>query len=328
LRAHFSSAFHRWRVSCAIATTAPRDDLSYPPVSVFTHEDPNELAQRAEAEASELETKIAEHLHEVFAHWASLSIATRTEIWTLELARGIGRKSDEVERLKKEKAFAQQESAHLRQQVEELSRLQHPREFKITPPSTIPIDENLIHHLGELGVAREPQGVGFNLMDRNVHLDVVIERAIGRWKGVVREARGGSGLSGQRSLSGEHGSVQAPSTINANTNTNTNSNSNSTPTINTHPPEGSPQTGMEGVISDQDADADADADMEEDDSFVDMNDAPPQQQQRLPEAHMALAPAGTNYRLSNGNGGRSDGGQRSGGMENQVVPGYVSIPAR
>lgn len=323
-------------MSAAIATTVPRDDLSYPPpANIFGSESPDELAQRAEAQVSELESKIVEHLHAVFAHWASLAVAKRTEIWTLELARGIGRKSDEVEKLKKEKEFAQQESAHLRQQVEELSRLQHPREFKITPPNTIPLDGNLMHRIGELsvGVSGGVGGmtsVGFNLMDRNVHLDTVIERAIGRWKGVVREARGGSGMSGQRSLSGEHSNaVQAPVSAN---------NTNSTPTINTHPPENSPGNGnnMEGVISDQDADADADADMEEDDSFVDISDAPSQQQQqqqqqqqRPQSAHMTLAPApaGANYRLSNGNGGRggNDNGQR---MENQVVPGYVSIPAR
>jgi hypothetical protein len=318
---HFSAAFHRWRVSCAIATTVPRDDLSYPPTSVFGAEDPTEAAQRAEAEASELESKISEHLHAVFAHWASIPAEKRTEIWTLELARGVGRKADEVEKLRKEKEFAQQETAHLRQQVEELSRLQHPREFKITPPITIPIGGNTMHRLGELGMGEERQGVGFTLMDRNVHLDTVIERAIGRWKDVVREARGGVGMSAQRSLSGEHPPLQPLSSAKAN------SNSNSTPTISTHPPaDDSPQNGMEGVTSDQDADADADADMEEDDSFVDMDVPAPPQQQRAPEAHMALTPAGTNYRLSNGKGGRSNGGQPS--MENQVVGGYVSIPAR
>lgn len=316
LRAHFSNVFHRWRVQCAIATTVPRDDLSYPPTNIFGNEDPAELAQRAEAEASELEIKIAEHLHSMYAHWISLPASKRMKVWTLELARGVGRKSNEVERLKKEKEQAQQEAAHLRQQVEELSRLQHPREFKIVPPSTIPVSSAIMYQLGELGLGGA-HGVGFNLMDRHVQLDTVIERAIGRWKAVVRDARSGSasGLSAQRNFSGDS-STAAPSHTNAE----------NTPVINTHPPEEeSPPNGMEGVISDQDADADADADadMEEDDSYVEMTDTP-QQQPGAPEAPMAVQ--GANYRLSNGTGGR--GNEQRGGMENQVVPGYVSIPAR
>lgn len=325
LRAHFSNTFHRWRVSCAIATTVPRDDLSYPPPNIFSSEDPSELARRAEAEASDLEIKIAEHLHSVFSHWISLPVPKRMEIWTLELARGVGRKSNEVERLKKEKELAQQESAHLRQQVEELSRLQHPREFKIVPPSTIPVSSSVLHQLGEIGLGGT-QGVGFSLMDRHVQLDTVIERAIGRWKNVVRDARGGSvsGLSGQRNFSGDSSvSAHVPSSHNT-----------GTPIISTHPPDGeSQQNGMEGVIGDQDADgdadADADADMEEDDSFADITDATQQQQSRAPEAHMSMngPVGGANYRLSNGTGGRGNEVQRN-GMENQVVPGYVSIPAR
>jgi len=68
-----------------------------------------------------------------------------------------------------------------------------------------------------------------------------------------------------------------------------------------------------------DQDADADADMEEDDSFVEMNDS----QHRAPDASMTQ---GANFRLSNGNTGQ--GGGHMEGLENQTcVQGYVRIGA-
>jgi hypothetical protein len=295
LRAHFSSEFSRWRVSCAIATTAPQDNLSYPPPnSLFSLSDPQEIAQRAEEAASELENKIDTHLNSVFAQWTSLPPPKRSEIWTLELARSIGRKDQEIQKLKKDKEFNVQQNEHLKIQVDELSRLQHPREFKLSPPTTVPMDPKFVHLLGELGMSNT--SVGFNLMDKNLHLDTVIERAIGRWKGVLREARGNGGLAGQRSLSGESSSaaVQQPPASNP-------------PPVN----QTTNGTGLESIGSDQDADADAD--MEEDDSFVEMSDVPP----RAPMA-ADIAPA-ANFRLANGN--------RMEGMEGQVVQGYVRIGA-
>lgn len=283
----------------------------------FDTNDPAEITARAEAEANELETKISEHLHTVFGHWSSIPAPRRTEIWTLELARSVGRKSEDIKKLKKEKEFAQQEKAHLKQQVEELSRLQHPREFKISPPVTVPCDREFMNTLSEFGLTT--QGVGFNLMDRNVQLGTVIERAIGRWKGVVREARGGGGLSGQRSLSGES-SAPPPNS----------SGSNTTPTTNANDPSTNGTSLTNGDAIGSDADADADADMEEDDSFVEMADAPPQPQSRAPAPEPPMAET-TNFRLANGNVGSGTNGQQGRGMEgieNQVIQqGYVRIGA-
>ncbi|TVY38255.1 hypothetical protein LSUB1_G006163, partial [Lachnellula subtilissima] len=136
LRSHFSSEFHRWRVSCAIANTIQPDDLSYPPPPhLFADvDDPAEMAQRAEASASDLESRISEHLHSAFAHWNGLSAQKRQEIWMLEFARSVGKKSQDIEKLKKEKEFILQEATHLKQQVDELSRLQQPREFRLVGP--------------------------------------------------------------------------------------------------------------------------------------------------------------------------------------------------
>ncbi|KUJ12490.1 uncharacterized protein LY89DRAFT_623658 [Mollisia scopiformis] len=319
LRSHFVSEFHRYRISCAIATTTRSDDLSYPPQpALFDTSDLAEITARAEAQANELETKISEHLHAVFGHWNSLPVQRRTEIWTLELARSVGKKSEELSKLKKDKEYAQQEATHLKQQVEELSRLQHPREYKISPPTTVPCDRELITTLADMRMSI--QGVGFSLIDRNVDLDTAIERAVGRWKGVVREARGGGGLSGQRSLSGESSAAPPNS-----------SGSNPTPTISmkyasTNGNGNGVTSGGDGMGSD--ADADADADMEEDDDAVEMSYAPQQEQGRAPEAPMA---GSTNFRLANGNvntGGNGQQGRAMEGIENQVVQqGYVRIGA-
>jgi hypothetical protein len=338
LRAHFSSAFHNHRNSLAIATITPHDDLSYPPPSQHTlsaYEDPASVTARAEADATELESKISDHLHAVFAAWTSHSLPKRTEIWTLELARSVGRKSSEIKTLKKEKELTQQENAHLRLQNEELSRLQQPREFRLVPPQTVPFGEELMNHLGDIALHAN-KTVGFTVLDRNLHLDTLIERAIGRWKDVVREARGGGtqpgqgGMAAQRSLSGESLITPEHGThLNVNSNSNcslspnhTANHMNPNPNSNREVP---PITnGIDSIGSDQDADADAD--MEEDDSYVEMTDI--NHGQRAPEAPMAQS--GQGFRLTNGNvAGQKPGGTNSGmeGIENQVVQGYVRIGA-
>ncbi|KAG0645785.1 hypothetical protein D0Z07_8063 [Hyphodiscus hymeniophilus] len=323
LRAHFSSEFRKWRVSCAIATTTLPDDLSYPPPNLFSNfDDPTDIAQQAEADATDLEAKISDHLHQMFAHWTSLSIQKRSEIWTLELARSVGRKSSEVQRLKREKELSQQETAHLKLQIDEVSRLQHPREFRLNPPSTTPIDSRVMAVAGEMGV--KDSSVGFNLVDRNEPLDQTVLRAIGRWKGIVKEARGAgpnsAGMAAQRSLSGE---LQAPPQPSQNRTPRQQNGHHISPTKHNQPSNpnlnGTTNNPMMNGTEDlgSDEDADADADMEEDDSFVETEVG-----RRAPEAQMAH---GATFRLSNG---ASE--QRTGmdGLENTTcVAGYVRIGA-
>jgi hypothetical protein len=194
------------------------------------------------------------------------------------------------------------------------------------PPSTVPIDGEFMAHLGQMGV--NAQSIGFSSMDRSVHLDTAIERVIGRWKAVVREARGGGGMTGQRSLSGNFTSASAPPSLslppagNNSASAMNNRNTNQTPTTNMtmdhQPPERTNSTAtdntMDGLGSD--ADADADADMEEDDSFVEMSDPPP-------AANFRLTNGTTN---SGGGSGPQNGATRMGGM-GEVVQGYVRIGA-
>lgn len=297
---HFSTAFRNYRNTLAITSTEPIDDLSYPPPPnyISPEEEAATQALRAEAEANDLEEKIRAHLHEVFAVWTSLSAPRKAEIWTLELARSVGRKSIEIQKLKQEKEYEQQVIAHLKLQNNELSRLQQPREFRLVPPKTHQFSQDVMNKFGE--VATQPGGiversVGFTLLDRSENLDVVIERAIGRWKGVLRQTRGEGGLANQRSLSEHFAAVAHP----------TNQSPNSGPRPIPHPaPRNAPpnlnassmnhnhetsmpvSNGLESIESD--ADADADADMEEDE-YAEMNG--------LSDI------TGTAYRLSNGKGG-------------------------
>lgn len=240
-----------------------------------------------------------------------------------------------MQRLKKEKELSQQETAHLKLQVDELSRLQHPREFRLAPPTSIPLDNKVMTEAGEMGVKNS--GIGWNLLDRNVHLDAAIERAIGRWKGIVREARGAgpgsAGMAAQRSLSeGSTSSAMAASLnqertpmqtqhshqVSPHKATPSNSNANSNSNSSLHMMRSAMANGADAMASDQDADADADADMEEDDSFVEMADAP----LRAPEASMAPT---ANFRLTNGH---EQGRAVMDGLENQAcVGGYVRIGA-
>ena len=268
---------------------------------------------------------MSDHLHQMFAHWTSLPVQKRAEIWTLELARSVGRKFDEAQRLKKEKELSQQETAHLKLQVDELSRLQHPREFRLVPPSTIPMDSRFMAEAGAIAI--KAKQIGWSILDRNEQLDKSIERAIGRWKGVVKEARGAgpnsAGMATQRSLSGElstplqplsqsrtpilpqHAQHHSPMKANKPSNSNSNGMNNTAMT-----------NGADDPGSDQDADADAD--MEEDESFVEMD-----VRQRAPEAQI---PQGAGFRLSNGVNEQRN--TVMDGLENtSCVSGYVRIGA-
>lgn len=316
-----------------MATTAPNDDLSYPPPPFAPHDEPAEVARRAEEDSREAETQISEHLHNVFTRWMALPPQSRTELWTLALARDIGSKSEDIGKLKKERDISQQEVSHLKIQVDELSRLQHPREFRLSRPETVPFDSQMIRIMGEKCLTDKAM-VGWNVMDRNIHIDAVVERAIGRWKNVVKEARSGrpgseGKLSGQLTLSGEPLSTHSPVQQKPGSVDHNSSRSN--------PNRGSVQmaNGPDTAGTDPDADADADADMEEDDSFVEMSDAPLASGQRGSEAAMAQA---ANFTLANGYGGSTPHQQQQGangrrgpvldGMENQTcVGGYVRIGA-
>jgi len=239
--------------------------------------------------------------------------------------------------LKKEKELITQEAAHLRIQVDDLSRLQHPREFKLLAPTTLPLDGKIMREITNSRMVTS--SIGFNIMDRNLQLDAMVDKVIGRWKGVVKEARGASsGLPAQRSLSGESAvstahmsefqSVVKPIAPSHNTSKIQSPNHNSQPQKDHQPQSQNQSESLRQIPSDNehhitptlmtngadmgsDPDADADADMEEDD-YIDMNNA----------SHPTRPPEGTNFHLMNGN---TQSSSMDGVESATCVQGYIRI---
>ncbi|KAI1004642.1 hypothetical protein K3495_g3571 [Podosphaera aphanis] len=328
LSSHFTTAFHRYRVS--LATNTAMQDQPYPNQGRCSFPvDSRTSAASLESTANKLECKVRNHLQAVFRAWQALPLANRTEIWTISLARSVNNKSIEIASLKKEIEGFKQEAAHLKQQVDELSRLQHPREFRISQPRTARIDAESVAVLGEwaLGIGVDGKiesetsnndlatmhGIGINVLDQNVPIDAAVECTIGRWKSVVKEARkqhtsiDETGLP-ERSLLGQQklgrdsiGSgekLQSPNVQVPNQWDRARDASKNVPGINA------------GVGSD----ADADADMEEEDgSLVEMVDAPSglrmSQNHPIhlqPQHYQQQQARDQNFRLGHGNQSKSN----------------------
>ncbi|KAF5134512.1 hypothetical protein E5D57_005146 [Metarhizium anisopliae] len=199
LRSYFNEEFRAWKVTCAAATTAASEELAYPPTG-HLHKDTRDAVKKAEKTAGNLEKQVEEHLQSAYAVWDSLPGQRQQELWILELARGVGRKHKEMEIIKEQQHRLKQENAHLKMQIDQLNRLQQPREFKLLSPSTIPIDRDVISYAYEQGV-RGGKIVGFDMEDRHVDIATVVAKSIERWKNVIMSTRvTSSGMSAQRPL--------------------------------------------------------------------------------------------------------------------------------
>jgi hypothetical protein len=142
-----------------------------------------------------------------------------------------------------------QENAHLKAQIEQLSRCQNPREFAISAPATIELSKRTAVELANMGL--KGQSIGWkpdDLQEDGESLQKRVDIAVSRWKQVVKAARGSGGLAVQRSFSSNNGldrqSGQQPST-----------NGIANGEANGH---------NEGMDLDADGEVDADADVEDD----------------------------------------------------------------
>jgi hypothetical protein len=198
LQMYFSDEFRKWRIACATATTISSEDLTYPPTETHYPRDMREGVKRAEKAAALLEKQLNEHLQSTYHVWEQLSSQRRSELWGLELARSVGRRQKELEKLKEVQYSTKQENANLKMQIEQLNRLQQPREFRIQAPATIPIEESFMNYLLSLGTSGV-QGVGITMEERHVDLNTMVSRAIDRWKAVIVAGKG-PGMGGQKSL--------------------------------------------------------------------------------------------------------------------------------
>ncbi|KAI1124731.1 hypothetical protein F5Y10DRAFT_23136 [Nemania abortiva] len=198
LKMYFHDEFNKWRVHCATATTTSTEDLTYPPSETNFPRDMRENVKKAEKAAALLEKQVHEHLQSTYHVWEQLSPQRRSELWGLELARSVGRRQKELEKLKEAQYAIKQENANLKTQIEQLNHLQQPREFRIVTPATLPIEETFMNYLLGLG-ASGVQGVGVTLEERHVDLNTMVSRAIERWKAVIMSTRV-TGIGGQKSL--------------------------------------------------------------------------------------------------------------------------------
>ncbi|KAI0540568.1 hypothetical protein GGR58DRAFT_511513 [Xylaria digitata] len=198
LQMYFREEFHKWRVYCATATTSSTEDLTYPPSETKFPRDMRESVKKAEKAAALLEKQVQEHLQSTYHVWEQLPPQRRSELWGLELARSVGRRQKELDKLKDAQYATKQENTNLKIQIEHLNQLQQPREFRIVPPATIPIEETYMNYLLGLG-ASGVKGVGVTVEERHVDLNTMVSRAIDRWKTVIVSARN-TGLGGQKSL--------------------------------------------------------------------------------------------------------------------------------
>lgn len=200
LTAYFRDEFQRWKIKCAAATTAIEEDLSYPSAHSAAHAESKETIKTAEKAAETLEVQVTEHLQSAYAVWEGLPPQRQSELWVLELARGVGRKRSEVDKLKETQQSMKQENAHLKAQIEQLSRVHQPREFSILSPTTIPMKEGMLDFLHEQSVVHGRKGVAFTLDDRQSDVNTIVAKTIDRWKSVIVTARSANTLNAQRPL--------------------------------------------------------------------------------------------------------------------------------
>ena len=287
LQAFFVEEFRRWKITCASATTSLAEDLIQP-FGRGTYRTKDAVSE-AERLASDLENQVEEHLHSAYTVWECLPEPRQQELWVLELARGVGRKHKEAVKMKEEHHRLKQENENLKQQIDQLNRLQQPKEFKLLQPATIPLDREIVTWAYEQGV-KGGRGVGFNIEDRHEDLATLVTKSIERWKNVITSTRATTGgLNAQKSLD----SNSTPTTNGARHSPSRASSQAPTPQQPPHRqlPKRSSTATSTGQVSERTApsttttttgppsieeasDQDADAEMEDDDSFALLNPSP------------------------------------------------------
>lgn len=202
--------------------------------------------------------------------------------------------------MKEQQHKLQQENTNLKTQVDQLNRLQQPKEFKMLSPATIPFERDLVAFAYEQGV-KGAKSIGFSMEDRHVDLASLVTRCIDRWKNVIVSNRATTGMSTQKPLDASQASsaTSVESTQSKQSNTPM-----ATPQAVQHPPPAKRQStaSTTGAVSEQTStasttgppsieetsDQDADAEMEDDDSFAMMNASPSKPLQQAPMQHATL----------------------------------------
>ncbi|OIW24813.1 hypothetical protein CONLIGDRAFT_583226 [Coniochaeta ligniaria NRRL 30616] len=308
LQAYFAEEFRKWRIKCAAATTALQEDIQYPPSEFSLNDDPQEAVRRAEKLADDLEKKVKDHIDTAYIRWEALPQHRKQDAWILELARSVVKKQTRIETMQEEQHRLRQDNANLRSQIDQLNKLQQPREFKLMTPATLPIDPKFIDFCLEEAVVHGRRTLGMNLDDRRSDIGTVVGTAIDRWKRVVVSHRpSGSGILGKRTVdqAGLNGAPEVHGTK-----TNGQAPCSPAPCGTRVQPDGAAnmndkdaEADRDDELSDRDANAekddgmsdqDADAEMEDDDAlgYSRMNHAVGQQANQVPPITPQTEPAG------------------------------------
>ncbi|KAJ2898016.1 hypothetical protein MKZ38_004234 [Zalerion maritima] len=187
LKAYFNEEFRKWKVACQAATAVHSHDLAHHANSMpRAHaQDPKEIAEKGQRAAAELEKKVNEHLYSAWSVWNNLPIQRQAEIWNLEMCRAFGRERQKTEAHKDIDNRLRQELAKKAEEVENLTNLQQPREFKIQSPSSLLLDRNMIANW--LDMADQGfKGLGFNMSDRNRDLNTLVQDSINKWAAAIQ----------------------------------------------------------------------------------------------------------------------------------------------
>jgi hypothetical protein len=296
LRSHFREAFHAWRITRAVTSSAHPDEMLIYRSDLSRSSDEEEINTAAQ----DLEDKVLNHLDAAFMQWSSLSSVVKDQVWRLELARSVGRKALTISSMKSDREKILQDNAHLRTQVEQLSRCQQPREFQMMPPTTIPISSRAAVEIDDMGV--RGIGVGLSINDKDEPIEGLVKNAVGRWLAVVRSSRGNAGMASQRSLDQPMEKDERQQTMSQIQNENGGS---------------ATRVADSERDSEMDLDADADADAEGEETY----DVPPSvpMQARVPEAPMGMMSTG--YRNHDGTNGDTNMDRE--GINGQFVGGRI-----
>lgn len=197
LLAYFQEIFRKRKAFCVAAI---EQEFSFPSTQAAEHRENRRHALRnAKHDAETLEVQVTEHLDSAFQVWEQLPAHRQQELWSLEMARSISRKRQEADAMKETQQSLKQENANLRAQIDQLNRLQQPREFKIVPPMTMKVDEKIMELWTEAG-AGGSRSMGLSKEDAHSDLGIVVSGAIERWKNVIVTMRAKSGMGTQRPL--------------------------------------------------------------------------------------------------------------------------------
>ncbi|EPE02994.1 hypothetical protein F503_08871 [Ophiostoma piceae UAMH 11346] len=199
LKLHFESQFQKFKSKSVAQAEALHARQGLPQASSSSLTDARQAIEMAQRNVDDSELAANKHLEAAYSSWNKLSPERKTELWVLELARGLATKQNDNERLAAAKSSLMQEITSLKSQIEQINRQQHPQEFRMNAPAHLPMSESILVEMQDAALAHGSST--FGLHDKHIDSETYVASAIKRWKSVVASDRASSsGMSAQRPL--------------------------------------------------------------------------------------------------------------------------------